>query len=234
MNFPRLISTSLLALVVMAPCAFSQAKKNKVPRDMAEILARMDETAKDLKTFSANLEYTKVTVIVDDKATETGRLFYRKGKNPDILINFQKPDPRIVLFRKNKAEIYYPKINQILEYDLGQQTGLMQYFLSLGFGTETGDLKKLYDIRLVGEDELDGDTTAVLELTPRKEAIAAHLSKVELWISEESWLPAQQKFFEPGGDYVIARYTAVKVNRQISASTFRIVPAAGVKRVKMS
>ena len=52
------------------------------------------------------------------------------------------------------------------------------------------------------EEELDGDTTAVLELTPRKEKIAAQLTKIQLWISEESWLPVQQKFFEPGGDYL--------------------------------
>ena len=103
----------------------------------------------------------------------------------------------------------------------------------LGFGTEISDLKKSYSIKLVGEEVLDGDTTAVLELTPLGEDIAAQLTKVQLWVSEESWIPAQQKFFESDGDYLIARYTSVKVDRQLPPSTFRISAPKDVKRVKM-
>jgi outer membrane lipoprotein-sorting protein len=73
-----------------------------------------------------------------------------------------------------------------------------------------------------------------LELTPRKESISAHISKVVLWISEESWLPIQQKFLEPDGDYMLARYTGVKVNRHIPGSSFEIPDAEEAKRVKMN
>ena len=38
----------------------------------------------------------------------------------------------------------------------------------------------------------------------------AQISKIELWIDEGTWLPAQQQFFETGsGDYFIIRYTNV-------------------------
>jgi hypothetical protein len=84
------------------------------------------------------------------------------------------------------------------------------------------------------EEDMDGDTTAVLELTPRSESTAAQLTQIHLWVSEESWLPVQQKFFQPGGDYFVARYTAVKVNRQLPHSTFEISAAKGAKRVKMN
>ncbi|MBI1984397.1 MAG: hypothetical protein HYS61_09380, partial [Acidobacteria bacterium] len=80
---------------------------------------------------------------------------------------------------------------------------------------------------------LDGDTTAIVELTPLKENVAAQLSKIHLWVSEESWLPVQQKFFQPGGDYFIARYTQVRVNRRLPSSTFEIPAAKDAKRVKM-
>jgi outer membrane lipoprotein-sorting protein len=72
----------------------------------------------------------------------------------------------------------------------------------------------------------------VLELTPRKDSVAGKLTKVQLWISEESWLPVQQKFFEPSDDYAIARYSSVRVNRHLDAGTFEI-NAPGAKRVKM-
>lgn len=229
-----LLAGGLLLTAWLLASATPGGRKEKASRDFAEILSRMNDSAKRLKTVAADLEYTKVTVLVNDKSTENGRLFFHKSKNPEIRIEIEKPDPKVILFKKNKAEIYLPKINQIQEYDVEQRSGLVQQFLLLGFGSETGELKKSYSLKYLREEELDGDTTAVLELTPRKENIAAQLTKIQIWISEESYLPVQQKFFEPGGDYLIARYTAVKVNRQIPSSTFEIKPAKGAKRVKMN
>jgi len=209
-------------------------RKGKLPPDLSQILSRMNESAKRLKTLSANLEYTKVTVLVNDKSTEEGRLFYRKGKTPEIRIEFQQPESKIILFKKNKAEVYLPKINQLQEFNLEQKSGMVEEFLLLGFGSETGELKKSYQLKYLKEEDIDGDTTAVLELTPRKESLASQLTKIQMWVSEESWLPTQQQFFEPGGDYLIARYKAVKVNLKIPSTTFEIHPAAGAKRVKMN
>ena len=235
-----LITALFLAAGLLAPTrsgAFPPLlHKGKLPPDLSVILSRMSEATKRLKSLSANLEYTKVTVLVNDKSIEEGRLFFRQGKPPEIRIEMQQPESKVILFKKNKAEIYLPKINQIQEYSLEQKSGLVEEFLLLGFGSETGELslKKSYRLKYLKEEELDGDTTAVLELTPRKESVAAQLTKIQMWVSEESWLPAQQQFFEAGGDYLIARYKAVKVNLRIPTSTFEIHPAEGAKRVKMN
>lgn len=213
-------------------------RKGGVAPGFAEILARMNDAAKRLKSLTTNLEYTTVTVLVDDKSTAYGQLFFRKQKEkdrrPEILIKFEKPDPKTILFQRNKAEIYNPKINQIEEYDLGRHSELVQHFLLLGFGTEVQDLQKAWDLKLAGEEEIADETAAVLELTPRRNDIAGQLSKVELWISEDSWLPVQQKFFQPGGDYLVARYSGTRVNRDISSATFQLGAAAGAKRMKMN
>ena len=134
---------------------------------------------------------------------------------------------------KNKAEIYLPKINQIQEYNLEKHSELVQQFLLLGFGTETSELEKSYVLKLVGEEDINGDTTAVLELIPRNQNVGAQLAKVQLWINEESGLPVQQKFFEAGGDYLVTHYTAVKMNGRFPPSTFEIHAAKGAKRVKI-
>jgi len=232
---------AVLGLLVVSAALFRPAilggavrlHKHTVPPDLAEILSRMNETSKRLKTLSAALEYTTVTVVVNDKSTERGQLFYQKGNPPQVLIDFQAPDPKIILIKKNTAEIYLPKSNQIQQYNLDKHSELVQQFLLLGFGTETSELQKSFNLRLAGEEDIGGDTTAVLELTPRKETVAAQLAKVELWISEESWLPMQQKFFEPNGDYHLTSYTGVKVNRVLPSSTFEIPATKGAKRVKV-
>jgi outer membrane lipoprotein-sorting protein len=226
----------ILALVVTAlpsEAGFALPRKSKLPPPLTEILSHMNESAKRLKTISASLEYTKVTVLVDDKSTETGQILFRKGKSADILIDIKKPDAKTILFRKNRAEIFTPRVNQIQEYDLEEKSSLVEQFFLLGFGTDADRLKKDYELKFLKEENLDGDTTVVLELTPRSEATRAQISTVTLWVSEESWLPVQQKFLQPGGDYFIARYTNVKVNRAIPSSAFQI-SAKDAKRVKMN
>jgi len=223
-----------LAVCLLATAVHpSWASRNKDPLRLSQILSRMNESAKHLKTISADLEYTKVTVLVNDKSTETGKMFFRNSRSPEILIDFKEPDAKVVLFKKDKAEIYLPKINQIQEYDLSQHASLVQQFLLLGFGTNTKELEKRYKMKYLEEEQLAGEATVLLELTPSKESVAAQLAKVHLWVSEESWLPVQQKFFEAGGDYSIARYSSVKVNRSIPSSVFRIHAAKGAKRIKM-
>ncbi len=225
---------ALLALTWAAWGAAAPQKKGQVAPPLEEILSHMNAAAKRLRTISANLEYTKVTVLVDDKSVESGRLLFRKGKNTDILIDIKKPEPKIIAFRKNRGEIYNPKINQIQEYDLEGRSGLVEQFLLLGFGTETDKLKKDYEIKFLKEEELDGDTTVVLELIPQSEKARAQITGVQLWVSEESWLPVQQKFLQPGGDYFVARYTSVRVNRPISSASFNIPAPKDVTRVKMN
>jgi outer membrane lipoprotein-sorting protein len=225
----------LLAIVAAALslAAVPRHKKGRIPPALGEILTRMDEASKNLKTVSANLEYTKVTVVVNDRSTEYGKLYFRNAKSPEILLEFDRPDPKTILFKKNKAEMYLPKINQIQEYDLSHHSEIVQQFLLLGFGTESNALRKAYDVKLVGEEDVNGDTTAVLELTPRKASVAAQIAKVSLWINEESWLPAEQKFFEPGGDYLETKYSSVVTGRDLPPSVFELPAAKGAKRVKM-
>ena len=227
----RVLLAGVLVLALAPPV---RARKGKHPTDLTQILTDMNEAAKRLKTVSANLEYTKVTVLVDDKSTQTGQFFFRKGKTTEIRITFDKPESKIVLFKKNKGQIYLPKINQIQEYDLGQKSDLLQQILALGFGTDTSELKKTYHVKYLQEVDLDGDTMVLLELLPRKESVAAQIAKIQMWVNEESWLPAQQEFFEPSGDYSIAHYSSVKVNRVLPGSAFELNAASNAKVVKMN
>ncbi len=164
------------ALILMIPASAPAAlrlRRHRYPPDLEEIIRRMTEAGKRLKTLSANLERTKVTVLVNDKSTESGELYFHESKTRETLIKIEKPDPKTILLKKDWAEIYNPKTNQIQQYDLRQHTGLVDQFFLLGFGKGTEDLKKHYNVKSAGEEDLDGDTTVVLELTPRKASDAA-------------------------------------------------------------
>lgn len=227
---------SWLVLLTLAPflITFGSPIHRRHKSDFGDILSRMNDAARRLKTVTADLDYTTFTAVVNDKSTESGQFFLRNPKKPEILIRFDKPDPKVILFKGTKAEIYFPKINRVQEYDLQRHSDLVQHFLLLGFGTDVADLKKSYDLSYVDEEDLEGETTAVLDLTPHDPGVSSQLTKVRIWISEDSWLPIQQKFFEPSGDNLVARYRDIKVNRALPASAFSIRPATSAERVKMN
>lgn len=223
----------LISLLLSAGAA-KGLQGQKMPRGFNRVLAHMDDAARRVKTISAHLAYTTVTVLVNDRSTEVGEMFFHKGRKIEVLVRFIKPDPKVILFKHNKAEIYYPNINQIQEYNLENHAGLLQQFLLLGFGTPVSDLESSYRLKYLGEKQLGNETTQALELTPIQKSVAAQLLHIDLWVSEASWLPVQQEFFQPSGDYLIASYSQVKANQRLKRSVFEIHAKAGAQRVKMN
>jgi outer membrane lipoprotein-sorting protein len=140
------------------------------------------------------------------------------------------------LFEGNKVSLYRPKIAEVEEYEIGGRQGLVEQFLLLGFGTPGSELQKNYQITWRGEASLEsstgGERVMHMELIPKSDQAAAKLKKIELWLSPETWQPVQQKFWEPSGDYMIARYTNLKLNTNIPDRAFRLPLKGNVKTVK--
>jgi len=196
-------------------------------------LAGMDQAAAQFTGVAGNLDYTKVTVIVDDHSTDRGTIaFEKKNGKTRVMLAFKEPAEKFVLFEGNKVSLYRPKIAEVEEYEIGGRQGLVEQFLLLGFGTPGSELQKGYQITWRGEEPLDGERTIHLELTPKAEQAAARLKKIELWLSPETWQPVQQKFWEPSGDYMIARYTGLKLNTTIPDRAFRLPLRGKVKTVR--
>ncbi len=194
------------------------------------VVEQLNKAAENFQTLTANLQFTKVTAVVDDKSTESGRLYFtKKGR---ILLEFLNPEPKEVLFSGNRAQIYFPKMSQIQEFDLGKHRAMVEQYLLLGFGTKGDDLKDSYLIAIMGESKLDGRAVLQLELTPKDQRLRNQIHKIHLWIDLASWLPVQQKFFEVGGDYFETRYAEMKINVNIAASKQRLSAPRGTKVVK--
>lgn len=216
---------SLLALVAASAAAQSAREWGS-----EAVVQRLNQAAEHFRTVTAKLDYTKVTVVVDDTSTQEGEIYFHK--NGTILIDILRPEPKKILFRGNKAEIFYPKMNQIQEYDLAKHRGLVEQFLLLGFGTTGDDLKKSYLLTVLGETRLENRSVLQLELTPKDERIRNQIHKIHLWLDLASWAPVQQKFFEVGGDYMTTRYSDIRINVPIPKSKLSLNAPKKAVRVK--
>lgn len=218
--------------VALGLCAHAQSTsaQTRGAVTLESVLGQMDAQSKNFHSLSADLERTKVTVVVNDRSTETGTMLAHDDK---MLLEMKAPDPRTILLSGGTLEVYTPGLKRVEEYDLGPNRNMVDQFLLLGFGTPGKGLQNDYAVTLVGEPTVDDKKTAELELIPKSKAALAHFTKIQIWLDQASWLPVQQQIFETGsGDYSIIHYSKVVRNPQIPDSEFKAHWPKGTQKVK--
>jgi len=219
----------LLLLSSLAASAAPQRSKSSFTRE--QLLKQLDQESKGFRSLTAAMERTKVTVVVNDKSVDSGRVFIRRDNK--MLIEITQPDPRTILRDGDDLFILNPKLKRVEQYNLGKHRAEAEQFLMLGFGTSGGDLNKNYVVTVLGEETADGKKTLVLELTPRNDKVRNQIAKIHLWIDTATWLPVQQQFFETGsGDYFLVRFTNIMRNPRIPDSQFKQNWPKGTQKVK--
>jgi outer membrane lipoprotein-sorting protein len=218
-------------LLVLISCVAFPSGLAAIPLNLDEVLKQMDREQSQFQSLSASIERTKVTVVVNDRSTESGQIEIRRDGR--MRIDLTSPDQKTILRDGDHLYVYTPKIRRVEEYDLGKHRDLVDQLLLLGFGTSGESLKRSYLITLEGEETLSGQRVVRLELTPRSDEVRKQISKIELWMNEGTWLPARQQFYETGsGDYSIIQYLNVARNVSIPDARFHPAWPKGVSRVK--
>jgi outer membrane lipoprotein-sorting protein len=213
------MATFAIALAGFAWASLSARAQTKGGQTLESVFRQLDSQAKDFHSVSADIERTKVTVVVNDKSTESGNIGVRGDR---MLLELKSPDPRTILRTGDTLFVYNPGLKRVEEYNLGKNRALLDQFLLLGFGTDSQEMKKSYLVTLMKEEKIDDRKTIELELTPKMEAVRSQISKIQIWLDESSWLPLQQEFFEAGsGDYSIVKYSKVVKNPGLPDSMFK-------------
>jgi outer membrane lipoprotein-sorting protein len=218
---------SLLLTSLLWTCAIPLAQA----ADAGSVLAKMDAASPNFKGMTADLTRVSYTEVLDDKTTEYGTMSLRReGRDIQVLIDINKPNPQTIAFAGRKVEKFFPKMNVVQEYDIGKYKGMLDQFLMIGFGTSGSDLKTNYDVNYGGEETVSGQKTHKLELTPKSPKVRENFRQMELWIAEDGSYPVQQKFIQPSGDYNLATYSNVKLNPGLSENDLKLKLPKGVKR----
>ncbi|MFZ0881579.1 MAG: outer membrane lipoprotein-sorting protein [Candidatus Acidiferrales bacterium] len=225
-----MVRTWLVGVFAAMIAVAGVAAPQKHSASLERVLEQLDDQARDFHGLSADVERTKVTVVVNDKSTESGTILVHGDK---MRLELKNPDERTILRTGDSLFIFNPKLNRVEEFNLGKYKAFADQYLLLGFGTPGRELKKGYLVTLLGEPVIDGKKVAELELTPKSEAMRDQISKILLWIDETTWLPVQQQFFETGSeDYFIVKYTNIVRNPQINESEFKPHWPKGAEKIK--
>jgi outer membrane lipoprotein-sorting protein len=187
------------------------------------VLKQMDDAARNFRSTQANVVWDRYDSVIRETDTQTGKIYFRReGTEIQMAVEFDKPDPEYVIYSGGKVQVYQPKIDQVSVYDAGKNRGDVESFLVLGFGGTGHDLAKSYDVKFLGTENINGIAAGKLELIPKSVSLRNNVARILLWIDPAKGISVQQQFFEPGGNYKLAKYSDIKINQPLPESAFKL------------
>jgi outer membrane lipoprotein-sorting protein len=190
--------------------------------NLQKVLSAMDAEAANFHSLQANFVWEQYFKVVNDKDLQSGTVYYRRsGKEIQMMADITDPAKQ-VLYSESKVQVYEPKLKRVTSYEAGKNREAVESFLVLGFGGSGRDLLKSFDVKYSGSENVGGVNAAKLELAPKSDRVKNIFAKIWLWIDPARGISVQQQFFEPSGDYRLAKYSDIKLNQKVPDSAFKL------------
>jgi outer membrane lipoprotein-sorting protein len=206
---------------------------------LENILARMDQSARNFRTFSAKMkrtEYTKVLPNDKDETDGVRRVKRTNGQTIDMVELFGK-NPETIRLAGKTFEVYYPDAKRAEVYDAGKfgKMGkqVVNQLLLLGIGVSGADMRRDFDITGGAMETISGKPTTRIQLVPKDSDLKKQVEKIEMWVAEGEGVPLQVKVTRTSGDYNQALYSDIQMNPALPDSAFDLKLPADVKRVQV-
>lgn len=199
-------------------------------QDLEQTFDQMDRSAQSFHAMTANIKRMIHTAAINDDSIDAGSMKLRRTKrDTKMLIEFTGKEAKTVALEGREFRIFYPRTNTIQVWDIGNNRGLVDQFLLLGFGATSEEMKKAYTVKWAGKALIDGQETGHLILTPKSTEVLKKLKQAELWISEARGVPLQQKFVTSAdGDSTMVTYSSMKTNPSLTDSDLQLKLPKGV------
>ena len=224
----------VLAALLLGVCGISGIVlgQETISPETRRVLASIDQAGKRLTDLTADIKQTKVTLVVNDTSTETGKLFLKRLKDGNrTKLEYEKPEVKTLLIDKGKVLIYEPKIKRLQEIDLGKNRAQAEFLLT-GVGQSSANLTNTYDVKFLKDEIINAVKTSLLELKPKSGKVSAMFTQIWLWIDPATGLPIQTRLTESSGDYLTFQLENIKINPKLSDKTFKLDVPSDVQKIK--
>ena len=217
---------SLVVIVVaLAVAAHAQS--------LEAILNSMDQAAANFRSAQTDFVWDQYQKVVDEHDTQKGTMYFRRqGNEVQMAADITSPDKKYVLFSGGTVSVYIPSAEQVTEYSAGKNKADFETFLVLGFGGSGHDLEKSFDVKYGGMEQVQGVNAGKLELTPKSVKVHNMFALITLWIDPARGVSVQQKFQEPSGDYRLATYSNIQLNKKINGDVFKLKTNSKTKVIR--
>jgi len=206
------------AVLFAAPAAAQEEGEKTTTWTLKSALKQMDKATKGLSGVAADVEWDQTAQSQRISGSGTvhmsfdGRMRAKVGGNA----------PRTILVLLPYVFVYRPDSNTVESYSTISSPDLLVPHVLTGFTPSGSGLKKEYNVRLIREEDLDDRKTLFFTLSPKSKELRAVISTVQLWVDQETWLPAQQLILhEKSRLRIRVRYLSVSGENDLPDTLFR-------------
>src|SRR5216683_2263678 len=215
----RTVLKILVIVWLLAAAAWPQSDS----AGLDKVLTQMDAAARNFRTTEARVIWDQYQKVINETETQKGKIYFRReGGEIQMAADFVEPDKKYVIYSGGKVQVYQPKIDQVNEYNPGKNRSDLESFLVLGFGGGGHDLLKSYEVKFLGSETANGVAAEKLELIPKSTRLRNNIARILLWIEPVRGVSVQQQFFEPSGDYRLAKYSDIQINQKLPENAFKL------------
>jgi outer membrane lipoprotein-sorting protein len=236
MRPPRLLVRNLaLAVVVWVAMQAGAAPKKPEARPVAatadqgtdpleNVLRTMDQIAANFRSAQADFVWTTYNAVIKEvDGTDKGKIYFRRnGKEIEMAADMTPPDEQQIIFSGGKIKVYRAQTKQVNVYAAGAHREEFETLLVLGFGSSGSDMRKSFDVKYLGNEKIGDVETARLQLKPIAPKVEQQFPRIDLWIDLQRGLSLRQQLWQTNGDYRVADYSNIQVNKKITDNVFKL------------
>jgi outer membrane lipoprotein-sorting protein len=201
MRFHNLASA--LAVILVAGIASMSSAGQKDLFD--EIYARGKPIEENLKTLTAEFKETSTSPLLNEPIVVSGTLTVERPSK--VVLSYTVPDNRLVTIDENTMHVSWPSRAIDRKTSIGAaRRRIQQYFVD----KSPSQLRSHFDI--VATTDSDRVGTWLVTMTPKRKQIREGITKLELWIDQQTVVLAAMKMTFPAGDTKLMEFSNVKIN----------------------
>lgn len=213
-------------MLVISPLSVPDARANG---KLDEVLANMQRTAQGISSISASMNQEKRLKQLGGSERYSGTVVFKNGGRGNEKVRIDYTNGNKITVVGNDITLYQAGIKQAIVTTRKAQAGKNQEFSFIATPySSANELKTRYNIAYIKQDNVNGETTSVLELTPKGASAA---QKLTLWVSEASWFPVRYQVIEKNGD--VSTFTLSGISRKaVSDGYFKLKLPSDTKIIK--
>jgi outer membrane lipoprotein-sorting protein len=209
-------------------CMAASAQDNELHWTIDSAIKQLDRQASDFDSALAEVTATWSDNADTRNRVASGRLYMNKKGvfRIDTATNRIRVDDDYVNY-------YSASQARVDEYRLSQHPERIEPYIAIGFSDTGSDLNKDYLVTYIGEKSTTDRRLLGLELTPKNEKTRGVISKIDLWVDQASWMPAQQVIVQAaGGATLTLDYSGMARNLALNSDLFSDNWPKGTQKVK--
>lgn len=228
----KILKLSVTTIALMFLVGLFGATETSAQVSTNEILKRMDEHQKALKSLQANVTMDKYNAQLDEHDITQGTMMYLPAKGRDALvrIDWTRPVQETLSVVNGIYVMYRPRLGQYIKGNAKEAKGNGKAGGALAFMSMSKEqLKANYNYQYLGEETVSsGARTWHLKLMPKT---ASKYRYAEIWV-DGNGMPIQAKVVENNNDSTTVLLSNLQKNVNLDASKFKVNIPKGTKEVK--